>query len=193
MAAGYPVFLNVDQLRCLVIGTGREAEEKSAALTDCGAQVERHEAYTPGSLAGFSLVISAGPDRSQNAAIFAEAESLGILVNCLDDPPHCRFTFASVLRQGDLVIAISTSGACPALAVRLRERLQSQLGPEYAEFLSIARNLRQSLAEAIPDFQQRKQLWYALVDSDLIEQLRQGDQTAVQQTLQSLLPPPPRD
>ena len=193
MAAGYPVFLNVDQLRCLVIGTGREAEEKSAALAECGAVVERHETYTPGSLAGFFLVISAGPDRSQNAAIFAEAEAAGILVNCLDDPPHCRFTFASVLRQGDLVIAISTSGACPALAVRLRERLQSQLGPEYAEFLSLARDLRQRLAEAVPDFQQRKQLWYSLVDSDLLEQLRQGDRDAAEQPLRAILPPPALD
>lgn len=188
MAAGFPVFLNVGQCRCLVIGSGREAEEKAASLRDCGAVVDQSEAYVPGSLPGYFLVIAAGPDRSQNAAIFEEAEALGVLVNCLDDPPHCRFTFASVLRQGDLVIAISTSGACPALAVRLRQRLQSELGPEYAEFLALARELRQRLAEAVPDFQQRRRLWYELVDSEILEQLRQGDREGVRRVLQEILP-----
>jgi len=192
MGAGYPVFLNVGQLRCLVIGTGREADEKSAALAACGALVERLPSFTPGTLHGFALVIAAGPDRTHNAAIFAEAEAQGVLVNCLDDPAHCRFTFGSVVRQGELIIAISTSGACPALAVRIREHLQSQFGPEYAEFLALARDLRQRLAAAVPDFQQRKAIWYALVDSNLLEQLRQGDQEAARQTLESLLPREPQ-
>jgi siroheme synthase-like protein len=120
------------------------------------------------------MVVAAALDRSRNDEIFAEAERLGILVNCVDDPAHCRFTFASIVRQGDLLIALSTQGACPALSVRLRERLERDLGPEYAEFLEIVRSLRTRVAQEIPDFGRRREVWYQLVDSPALGLLREG-------------------
>lgn len=185
----YPIFLDVNGKLCLVLGSGREAEEKSAALARAGAVVHRRERYENRAFAGYFAVISAGPDRSENAAIFAEAERLGILVCCVDDPPHCRFTFGSLVRRGELVIAISTGGACPALAVRLRERFERELGPEYAEFLQLARRLRGRLAEAVPDFAERRRLWYALVDSEILAHYKEGDAEAAERALQSILPP----
>lgn len=185
----YPIILDVKGKLCLVLGSGREAEEKSAALTRAGATVHRRERYENRPFAGYFAVISAGPDRSENAAVFDEAERLGILCCCVDDPPHCRFTFASIVRQGELVIAISTGGACPALAVRLREKLERELGPEYAEFLTLARRLRGKLAEAVPDFQERRRLWYELVDSEILAHYRAGDRAAVEEELKSILPP----
>jgi len=167
MPQGYPIIVDMTGARVLVLGEGREAEQKSAALADCGATVERRLDYEPGTLAGYLLVVAASPDRSRNAEIFAEAERLGVLVNCIDDPSHCRFTFASIVRRGELLIAISTGGACPALAVRLREGLERDFGPEYEEFLILARSLREKLAAAVPDFQQRKRVWYAMVDAFL--------------------------
>ncbi|MGJ5819768.1 precorrin-2 dehydrogenase/sirohydrochlorin ferrochelatase family protein [Paludibaculum fermentans] len=189
MAEGYPIILDVEGKKCLVLGSGREADEKSAALLRAGAQVHRQEHYASAHLDGCFAVISAGPDRSRNAEIFAEAERRGILVCCVDDPPHCRFTFASIVRQGELVIAISTGGACPALAVRLREKLERELGPEYAEFLKLARRLRGRLAETVPDFQQRRKLWYALVDSAILDHYRHGDEEAVKREIAAILPP----
>lgn len=167
MPQGYPIIVDVAGKRVLVLGEGREADEKSAALGACGAIVERRLHYEPGTLDGFLMVVAASSDRSRNAEIFAEAERFDILVNCIDDPPHCRFTFASIVRRGELLIAISTGGACPALAVRLREQLERDLGPEYEEFLILARSLREKLAAAVPDFQRRKAVWYAMVDAFL--------------------------
>lgn len=170
MAQGYPIIVDVTGARVLVLGEGREAEEKSAALAECGAVVERRAEYEPGGLSGYLLVVAASPERSRNGEIHAEAERAGVLVNCIDDPEHCRFTFASIVRRGELLIAISTGGACPALAVRLRERFEREIGPEYGEFLAKARALRAKLALEVPDFGERRAIWYRLVDGFLAEQ-----------------------
>lgn len=174
MTSGFPIVLNLAGRRCLVIGTGREADEKARALEACGAHVERRDVYEPGMLGGHFLAVAAGPDRSRNAEIFEEGERAGVLVNCLDDPERCRFIFPSVVRQGALSVSISTGGACPALAVRLKERLERDLGPEYAEMLELARASRAELAEKIPEFGERRRRWYQLVDSPALELLRQG-------------------
>lgn len=187
MPQGYPIIVDVTGARVLVLGEGREADEKSAALEACGAIVERRTHYAPGMLSGYLLIVAASPDRSPNAEIFAEAERLGVLVNSIDDPPHCRFTFASIVRRGELLIAISTAGACPALAVRLREQLERDLGPEYEQFLVLARTIREELAAAVPDFQRRKAIWYALVDAFL------RDNPVESATIEENSADPPRD
>lgn len=187
MATGYPIVLNLAGKRVLVLGSGREADEKSCALAAAGAEVVRVETYHPGVCEGFFMAVAAGPDRSHNNEIFAEAERLGILVNCVDDPAHCRFTFASIVRQGDLLIALSTQGACPALSVRLRERLERELGPEYAAFLEIVRSLRTRIAQEIPDFSRRREIWYQLVDSPALELLREGRAEEVTALIESII------
>lgn len=187
MMGGFPIVLDVAGRRCLVIGTGREADEKAAALEECGALLERREHYTPGMLGGYFLAVAAGPDRSRNAEIFAEGERAGVMVNCLDDPGHCRFIFPSILRQGELSVAVSTGGACPALAVRLKERLQRELGPEHAEFLEMARASRAELAQKVPEFAERRRRWYALVDSEALDLLRQGRGEEARSLLRAIL------
>ena len=168
MRYAYPIFLDLAGKPCVVFGTGPTATEKAADLVAAGAVVTRIERdHQAGDLAGQFLVVIAGPDRTRNAEIFAEAERERALVNAIDDPAHCRFVFPSVHRQGDLVIAVSTTGKCPALAVRLRERFQEEFGGEYAEFLRAAGELRDRLARRIPDFNRRRKLWYRLVDSFL--------------------------
>ena len=80
------------------------------------------------------------------------------------------------MRRGDLTITISTSGKAPALAVRLRQQLERTVGHEYARFLELAETVRAPLAARHPNFEQRKALWYQLVDSDVLNLLRQGDE-----------------
>jgi siroheme synthase-like protein len=195
MRYGYPVILNLERKRCLVIGGGAAAEERVEGLLAAGAEVgvlapdltpwlkelagigevrwiERH--YRPGDLAGWFMAVAVDDDRSRNTELYAEAEREGVLFNALDDPSHCRFVYASVHRQGDLVVAVSTTGKCPALAVRLREWLGRELGREYAEFLGIAGRLRGVVERRLPDTARRKALWYRLVDSRALERLRQG-------------------
>ena len=87
------------------------------------------------------------------------------------------------MRKGDLTIAISTSGKAPALAVRLKERLQSEIGSEYERFLELAGELREPLARRIPDFETRKALWYELVDSGILDLLARGDETSAREII----------
>lgn len=192
----YPIFLNdLANRRCVVIGGGHEAERKVDGLLACDAGVTVISAsvtaqlcdwaesgritwierdYQDGDLQGAFLVICQGSDAEVNARVWQEGEAAGALVNVMDDVAHCNFVAGSVVRQGPLVLSISTSGAAPALAVRLRQRLEQELGPEYATFLEIMQSLREPLVARYPAFGERRDLWYRLVDSDVIDQLRAG-------------------
>jgi precorrin-2 dehydrogenase/sirohydrochlorin ferrochelatase len=149
----YPVFLDLKDRKCLVTGAGYEVAFKVKNLVECAARVTyvnpsaepaiealaaagllRWEPrdFVASDLDGCFLVIT---DRAENAEIFALAEARGILCNSVDDPENCRFSFGSIHRQGDLTIAISTNGCAPAVAVRLKEWLQREVGSEYGDFL----------------------------------------------------------
>ena len=183
------------------------AEEKARGLVEAGARLTVVSAeldpsfgpliasahcqwvardYQPGDLRGCFLAVSAG-DRQYNAAIWAEGQRENVIVNCLDDPPHCRYIYPSIHRQGDLVIALSTTGRCPALAVRLRQRFADQLGTEYSTFLEIVSKFRDRLAAMVPDFATRKAIWYQLVDSSAIELLRHGKRPQAEAALETIL------
>lgn len=196
---GYPVFLvGLENRRCVVIGGGHEAERKAAGLLDCDANVTVispevtpklkqwadagrinwvAREFQPGDTEGAFLTIAENTNPERSAAIWAEAKDG--LVNVMDDIEHCNFIAGSVLKQGPLTIVISTNGAAPALAVRLRERMQREYGPEYGLFLDLMRELREPIARCYPDMAERKRVWYALVDSDIIELLRLGDSDRV--------------
>ena len=135
-------------------------------------------AYQPGDLTGAFLVICATDQAEINHQVWQEATANRQLVNVVDDTARCNFIAPSIIRKGDLTIAISTSGKAPALAVRLKERLQRELGPEYERFLELAGELREPLARHIPDFETRKALWYELVDSEILDVLARGDESA---------------
>lgn len=192
----YPIFLiGLSHRHCVVIGGGREGEYKVKGLLDCEARVTVisgqltgqlqawagegrltwiQRDYRLGDLRGAFLVIAERSDPETNAAIQAEAEAEGALVNVTDDVPHCNFVAGSVVRQGPLTMAISTSGCAPALSVRLRQRFQDEFGPEYGIFLEWLRELRQLMAARYPDFQERRRRWYALIDSEILDLLRAG-------------------
>jgi precorrin-2 dehydrogenase / sirohydrochlorin ferrochelatase len=188
----YSIFLDLSGKKCLVVGEGHEVAAKVQALVDAAAQVlyvnpradpaiealaaagliawERRD-FERRDLDGCFLTIA---DREDNSEIFRLAEERQVLVNAVDDPEHCRFSFGSVHRQGDLTIAISTNGAAPALAVRLRERLAREIGPEYQEFLQMLREVRGEIGSRIADFSARRALWYRIIDSDILDKLRAG-------------------
>ena len=168
----YPIFLTgLSEHLCIVIGGGREAERKVQGLLDCAATVTLISAditptlrtwadqgnltwiprtYAEGDLQGAFLVIATDVDTQTADTIYREASTVGALINVTDDPPHSNFVAGSVVRQGPLTIAISTSGSAPALAVRLRQQLEREFGPEYAVLLGLLRDLRESVAERYP-------------------------------------------
>ncbi|MDR7413218.1 MAG: bifunctional precorrin-2 dehydrogenase/sirohydrochlorin ferrochelatase [Armatimonadota bacterium] len=191
----YPLFVDLAGRRCVVVGGGAMAESKVEALVECGAEVVvispqvtekirrwveegrlrwEPRAYRLGDLEGAWLVVSAPDDRSLNRAVWEEAQARRVWVNAVDDPPHCSFIAPAVYRQGELVLAVSTSGKAPALAVRLRDRLAAQLGPEYAAFLELAAELRGELVRRVPQFERRRALWYRILDSGVLDDLQAG-------------------
>jgi uroporphyrin-III C-methyltransferase len=141
----YPVMLQVQGRRCLVVGGGRIATRKVEGLRSAGAEVTviaprinpRIEAldvrverrpYRWGDVGnGFQLVITATDDPEVNAQVYAEAEAAGVWVNSADDPDHCSFTLPAVHRDGDVTVAIGTDGSSPALAAWLRDRVRDAL------------------------------------------------------------------
>jgi precorrin-2 dehydrogenase/sirohydrochlorin ferrochelatase len=147
------MFLKLDNRPCLVVGAGGIGEGKIRSLLEAGAivtvvapraTVQVHEWNASGAIAWLPrefapddlkkkfLVIAATPSPSVNAQVFDEASRSRVLCNVVDDPPQCDFFYPAVVRRGDLQIAISTNGKSPALAQRLRQRLERQFGPEYA-------------------------------------------------------------
>ena len=195
----YPVFLDLRVRPCVVIGGGHLAEEKArgliaaeavvtvispvltpgmAALAEEGRLLHRPRGYQSGDLEGVFLAISCEQAPEVAETIWQEALSRNILINTVDDVPRCDFIAPSIVRRGDLAIAISTGGKAPALAVRLRQWLEAQLGDEYGRFLSLAGSVRAALARRWPDFATRRELGYRLVDSDVLDLLRQGDEPA---------------
>jgi len=208
---GYPVFLiGLERRRTVVVGGCREAERKIAGLLACDAMVtviaaevtERLRAlaaerrviwirrdYRAGDLKRAFLVIAAAQGSSTTSCIWEEARAEGALVNVMDDVKHCNFVAGSVVRRGPLTMAISTNGCAPALAVRLRERLESELGPEYGEFLEWMALLREPIFRRHSDFERRRRLWYQLVDSDILDQLRAGRREHALRRLEEIVGP----
>jgi precorrin-2 dehydrogenase/sirohydrochlorin ferrochelatase len=184
----YPVFLDLRGRPCLVIGSGALAEEKVQGLLAAGAVVtHRPDGYQDGDLEGMFLAIVCGQPSGTAEAIWQEASRRGILLNTVDDPPRCTFIAPAIVRRGDLAVAISTNGKAPALAVRLRQRLETELGEEYGRFLNLAGTVRTRLAAHRPDFAERRELWYRLVDSDVLDLLREGEDKAARDRFAEIL------
>ena len=145
----YPIFLNLDGKRCVVVGGGAVATRKARKLLQARAEVVaispevkpelesvatevRRRPYREGDLEGASLVFAATNRREVNAAVTREARARGIPVNVADEPSEGDFALPSVLRRGQLQVAVSTGGASPTLARRVRYELESAFGSEWA-------------------------------------------------------------
>jgi precorrin-2 dehydrogenase/sirohydrochlorin ferrochelatase len=112
-------------------------------------------------------VIAATNVPAVNRAVFAEAEAAGILINAVDDPPFCDFYFPSVVRRGELQIAISTAGASPALAQRLRKEINALLPLDTGDWLAELGNLRREVLQMEPLNQARKELLHQLASREV--------------------------
>src|SRR5688500_11242132 len=163
MTPYYPVCLDLRERPCVVVGGGTVAARKVEGLLECGARVTvvapvlgpvlkhwlqegriaaRVRPYAEGDLEGAALAIAATNEPTVNAEIAAEARARGVWLNAADDPERCDFILPSVVRRGDLQIAISTGGRSPALARRVREDLERLLPAEYADLLPLLADLR---------------------------------------------------
>lgn len=196
MAFGYPAMLELRGRRCVVIGGGPAAEGKVRGLLDAGGAVtvvaaELEEGlgalaeagtievvrrpYAKGDLEGAFLAIAATEEPDVNASVFEEAERRRVLLNAVDDPSHCHFAAPSVLRRGDLVVALSTGGKAPALAKQLRSKLASELSPEYSTLLDVLGEVRQkALGVRRVDFAEWARRWERAMKHDLLALIKAG-------------------
>jgi len=186
----FPMFLKLAGRRCLVVGGGAIGEGKIAGLLDAGAELtvvapEVTETvkewasaariawlarpFSPADLEGVFLVVAATSHAEVNDLVFREARQRGILCNVVDDPVRCDFYYPAVLRRGRLQIAISTEGANPALAQRLRQELEQQFSAEYAAWLEELGETRQRLFKTQLDVSHRRRWLHLLASREAFE------------------------
>jgi siroheme synthase-like protein len=188
-AFAFPIFLEVRDRVVLVAGDGAEARHKADSLADLGARVRRWSPdagpFDPGLLDDALLAIVNTGDRVLDRQIAADARSRWVLVNTVDDIPACDWSAPAMLRRGDLTIAVASGGIAPALAVRLRDRFATEIGPVYGELLELFGELRPEVMATGRSFRDRRRLWYELVDGPALRLLEAGDRDTARDALRA--------
>jgi precorrin-2 dehydrogenase/sirohydrochlorin ferrochelatase len=208
----YPVFVNLTDRRCLVVGGGPVATEKTEKLLEAGAWVrivsptftptlreliasgaiaEAHErGYRSDDLADSILVIAATNDGEVNRRVRDDARAANVLVNVVDVPDLCDFIVPSIMRDGELAIAVSTGGASPVVAREVRRRIERTIGPEWGQLVALFRETRAALKERYTTMPSRQAAVEAFLDGDVLELLARGDRDGATALFAELLGTP---
>lgn len=208
----YPILLDLHGKTCLVVGAGQVGRRKIQTLLSCGPALVRivdpkqpdrcwqelidqglvayqTRSFQPEDLDGCFLVIACTDDEDQNWHISRLCAKLGILCNIVDQPEKCSFILPALHNQGDLTIAVSTSGASPALAKKIRQDLGTCFGPEYGCYLSLMRNLRPLVLGLSLPTRENTELFRKLTESSLLEAVQSRDRERALTLLKEHLPP----
>ncbi len=193
--AYYPVNLRLAGRECLVVGGGAVAERKVesllaangrvtvlspavtprlADLAAAGKIIHIPEAYRPGAIGNFFIVICATDNDGVNSQAAAEAKRRGALVNVADEPDAGDFTMPASVVRGDLMLTVSTGGKSPALAARLRRELEERYGPEYGQYLTLLARLRAEIKERLATAAGRGDFWREALDGEILALLKAG-------------------
>jgi uroporphyrin-III C-methyltransferase/precorrin-2 dehydrogenase/sirohydrochlorin ferrochelatase len=199
-----PIFLSLAGRPCLVVGGGAMAARRSRQLLDAGARVTvnaplicdelaalvaegrvAHVASTfePALVRDAFLVIAATDDGAVNASVYAAGEQHGRIVNAVDDPAHSHFIMPAIVERAPVVVAISTGGAAPALARRLRERLEAWLPSRLGRLADVARGWRSTVKARIGGADERRRFWEQVLDGDVAEHVLAGRDAQAQRAL----------
>ncbi len=191
MAKYYPIFLNIQDKKCLVVGGGNVAWRKVCSLKDAGAKVavvspefcpelEREtgierikQKYDEGFLKQVVVVVASTDDEEVNKKIYNDAMKRGLLVNVVDRPEFCSFIVPATINRGDLCICISTGGASPALARNIREYLEKQFGDEYDEFTRLLSEIRRKILSEVSDESIRRDILQRIAGLDMLDVVKE--------------------
>src|SRR4051795_5712278 len=203
----YIACLKLTGRRCVVVGGGEIGLEKVEGLLACDGRItliapsavpeleelaregsiewERREYAGPADLEGVFIAIAATDDTDTNIRIYEDAERRAMLVNIVDVPPLCNFILPAIVRTGPLAIAISTAGASPALAKRIKSEIADAYGEPYARLAVLLNEVRGWAKGTLPTYQDRKAFFEGIVngDPDPIELLAEGDEAAVHELI----------
>jgi len=198
----YIACLKLRGRRCLVVGGGEIGLEKVEGLLACEGDVvlvapeavpelqqlamegsirwEQRD-YAPADLEGTFMVIAATDDTDINIGIYEDSERRAMLCNVVDVPPLCNFILPAIVRNGPIAIAISTAGASPALAKRMKAQIADEYGEPYARLAILLNDARGWAKGTLPTYQDRKAFFEGIVNGepDPVELLRTGDEQAV--------------
>jgi len=198
----YMACLKLTGRKCLVVGGGAVGLEKIEGLLACDGQVTlvspsaipeledlaaegsiawERRAYRAEDLDGAFMAVAATGDTDINVRVYEDAEERAMLVNVVDVPPLCNFILPAVFRSGPLAVAISTAGASPALAKRIKRQIAEEYGEPYAKLAELLNEVRGWAKGSLPTYQDRKAFFESIVNGepDPVELLRQGDELAV--------------
>ena len=213
----YIACLKLTGRKCLVVGGGDIGLEKVEGLLACGGSVsllapeahpelqalaeegsiewDRREYAGPEDLEGAFMVIAATNDSEVNIEVFDDAEKRAMLVNVVDVPPLCNFILPAIVRTGPLAIAISTAGASPALAKRMKREISDLFGEDYARLAVMLNDVRGWAKGTLPTYDDRKEFFEGIVngDPDPVELLRAGDEQAVRDLIAAAQQSNPHD
>jgi len=204
----YPVNLDLQNRKCLVVGGGDVGTRKAVTLLDCGAVVTavsikasekllklaesglielKRRPYTETDLGGMFLVICATDDEELNRQVSRDAEKFNMLCNIADRPEACNFILPALVKRGDLVIAVSTSGKSPAFAKKIRKDLEKQYGVEYADFLILMGAIRKKLLSYSHEPEAHKPLFEMIINKDIVQLIKNNDTKKIDSVLFEVL------
>jgi len=206
--AYYPLFADLAGRRCVVVGGGMVAQRKVTTLLRFGAKVtvvsptatQRLQRYAKQDLIRYVprrfkacdiedawLVYAATDEETINQSIFRAASRRRIFTNVVDQPSLCSFIAPAIMKRGDLVIAISTGGASPTVAKRLRREFARTIGTDYAELLRLLNSLRPIAKRKLPSYDDRKRYFDRLVRGRVFDLVRRGRSNDARKTALTLL------
>lgn len=203
-----PIFFNISNRLCIVIGGGDVATRKVTMLLKANADIKLiapeicHELhalvdagrirfirgeYAPSQLAGACMVVAATDDEAVNAAVSRDAQALNIPVNVVDAPELCTFTMGSIIDRSPIVIAVSSEGNAPVLARYIRSKIETLLPAGYGRIAGIAGEFRDKVKAKFATTQQRRRFWEDVFQGPLVERVLSGQEQAARELLQDLI------
>jgi precorrin-2 dehydrogenase/sirohydrochlorin ferrochelatase len=186
----FPMFLKLAGKQCLVVGAGKVGEPKIEGLLETGARIRvvsldasalvrewaragrielELRPFTTDDLAGAFLAVVATASRTLNERVYYEAQRRGVLCNVVDVPDLCDFIYPSIVRRGDLQIAVSTAGQSPSLAQKIRKQLEKQFGPGYATWVAELGDTRKLILASGLEKERKLELLHSLASREALE------------------------
>lgn len=207
MTKAYPIMLLLSGKNAVVVGGGSVAARKVKGLIECEARVSvispeinetlqtyvseglcawKKKRYESSDIAEADIVFAATDDEDVNREVSADSQEARLMVNVADEPELCSFFLPSVLRRGDLTIAVSTTGSSPWLSHCVRNDLENIIGPEYEPYVGMLHSVRKRVNSEIPP-KRRLDFWKEATDGRVLSLIAAGEETAAQELLENLL------